>query len=142
MLTWMSILLWFICMVFIYNTIIWKQIQHFTYIVAGQSSHLLIRAGTECFVGRLMGACARNMQSDPAEIKPAQCCIKLVFHLTYTMMHGSTKLKFSNVSYVEEPLKYIFFFFLHSEEALHVKNYRCFSRRNLLCGVGGKYAQF
>ena len=28
-----------------------------------------------------------------AEIKPAQCCIKLVFHLTYTMMHGSTKLK-------------------------------------------------
>ena len=25
-----------------------------------------------------MGACARNMQSDPAEIKPAQCCIKLV----------------------------------------------------------------
>ena len=31
-----------------------------------------------------MGACARNMQSDPAEIKPAQCCIKLVFHLTAT----------------------------------------------------------
>ena len=30
-----------------------------------------------------MGACARNMQSDPAEIKLAQCCIKLVFHLTY-----------------------------------------------------------
>ena len=44
-----------------------------------------------------MGACARNMWSDPAEIKPAQCCIKLVFHLTYTMMHGSTKLKFSIV---------------------------------------------
>ena len=41
-----------------------------------------------------MGACARNMQSDSAEIKPAQCCIKLVFHLTYTMMQGSTKLKF------------------------------------------------
>ena len=41
------------------------------------------------------GACARNMQSYPAEIKPAQCCIKLVFHLTYTMMHGSTKLKFT-----------------------------------------------
>ena len=40
-----------------------------------------------------MGACARNMQSDSAEIKPAQCCIKLVFHLTYTMMHGSTKFK-------------------------------------------------
>ena len=35
------------------------------------------------------------MQSDSAEIKPAQCCIKLVFHLTYTMMHGKTKLKFS-----------------------------------------------
>ena len=30
-----------------------------------------------------MGACARNMYSDSAEIKPAQCCIKLVFHLTY-----------------------------------------------------------
>jgi hypothetical protein len=29
----------------------------------------------------------------PAEMKPAQFCIKLVFHLTYTMMHGSTKLK-------------------------------------------------
>ena len=29
-----------------------------------------------------MGACARNMQSDSAEIKPAQCCIQLVFHLT------------------------------------------------------------
>ena len=42
-----------------------------------------------------MGACARNMLSDPAEIKPTQCCIKLVFHLTYTMMHGSTKLKYN-----------------------------------------------
>jgi len=28
-----------------------------------------------------------------AEIKPAQCCIKLVFHLPYTMMRGYTKLK-------------------------------------------------
>ena len=27
-----------------------------------------------------MGACARNMQSDSAEIKAAQCCIKLVFY--------------------------------------------------------------
>ena len=44
----------------------------------------------------MMGACARNMESDPAEIKPAQCCIKLVFHLTYTMMHGSTKLKLAD----------------------------------------------
>ena len=35
-----------------------------------------------------------NLKFDSAEIKPAQCCIKLVFHLTYTMMHGSTKLKF------------------------------------------------
>ena len=31
--------------------------------------------------------------SDPAEIKPAQCCKKLVFYLTYTVMHGNTKLK-------------------------------------------------
>jgi hypothetical protein len=38
------------------------------------------------------------MQSDSAEIKPAQCCIKLVFHLTYTMMHGNTKLKFHALS--------------------------------------------
>ena len=30
-----------------------------------------------------------------SQIKPAQCCIKLVFYLTYTMMHGSTKLKSS-----------------------------------------------
>ena len=37
------------------------------------------------------------MKSDSAEIKPAQCCIKLVSHLTYTMMHGSTKLKFKNI---------------------------------------------
>ena len=37
---------------------------------------------------------ARNMQSDSAEIKPAQCCIKLVFYLTYTTMHGNTKIKF------------------------------------------------
>ena len=29
-----------------------------------------------------------------AEIKPAQCCIKLVFHLTYTVIHGNTTLKF------------------------------------------------
>ena len=29
-----------------------------------------------------------------AEIKPAQCCIKLVFYLTYTTMHGNKKLKF------------------------------------------------
>ena len=35
---------------------------------------------------------------DSAEIKPAQCCIKLVFYLTYTMMHGNTKLKFSGVN--------------------------------------------
>ena len=46
----------------------------------------------------MMGACARNMYSDSAEIKPAQCCIKLVFHLTYTMMHGSTKLKFKGTA--------------------------------------------
>ena len=32
-----------------------------------------------------------------AEIKPAQCCIKLVFHLTYTMMQGNTKLKLNDL---------------------------------------------
>ena len=47
-----------------------------------------------------MGACARNMQSDSAEINSAQCCIKLVFHLTYTVMHGNTKLKFSGKTYL------------------------------------------
>ena len=133
MLTWMTILLWFICMVFIYNTIFWKQTQHFTYIVAGLS--VLYLFPKYCIIDKnhtykpqqythpsqhvnvnslyiftehmyqwplyqflillMMGACARNMQSDPAEIKPAQCCIKLLFLLTYTMMHGSTKLKFT-----------------------------------------------
>jgi len=34
------------------------------------------------------------------EIKPAQRCIKLVFYLTYTMMHGNTKLKFCERSYI------------------------------------------
>jgi len=43
-------------------------------IVVGQSSHLLIRA----------------------EGPNKECCIKLVFHLTYTVMHGSTKLKSNN----------------------------------------------
>ena len=33
------------------------------------------------------------MESDSAEIKPAKCCIKLVFYLAYTTMHGNTKLK-------------------------------------------------
>ena len=41
--------------------------------------------------------CRVTLHVSGAEIKPAQCCIKLVFHLTYTMMHGSTKLKFSNI---------------------------------------------
>ena len=34
-----------------------------------------------------------------AEIKPEQCCIKLVFYLTYTTMHGNTKVKF-NLAYL------------------------------------------
>ena len=34
-----------------------------------------------------MGACARNMYSDSAEIKPAQCCIKLVF--SFDLCHDS-----------------------------------------------------
>ena len=109
MLTLKSIVLWFICMVFIYNTIFWKQIQHFTYIVAGQSSHTYkpqqythpsqhvnvnqLYIFTEhmyqwplyqFLIFLMMGACARNMQRDPAEIKPAQCCTKLVFHLNLT----------------------------------------------------------
>ena len=45
-------------------------------IVAGKSSHLLIRAET------------------------AQCCIKLVFHLTYTIMHGNTKSKHTATLYL------------------------------------------
>ena len=47
-----------------------------------------------------MGACARNMESDSAEIKPGQCCIKLVFHFSYIMMHGNTKLKFKVKTYL------------------------------------------
>ena len=38
-----------------------------------------------------MGACARNMQSDPAEIKPAQCCIKLVF--SFNLYYDARKHK-------------------------------------------------
>ena len=33
------------------------------------------------------------MYSDYAEIKLTQFCIKLVFYLTYTTMHGNTKVK-------------------------------------------------
>ena len=38
------------------------------------------------------------LQSHSAEIKPAQCCIKSVFYLTYTVMHRNTKLKQSTNS--------------------------------------------
>ena len=97
-----------------------------------------------------MGACARNMQSDSAEIKPAQCCIKLVFHLTYTMMHGSTKLKVNKklgeFSYVCDNIIFIilcYIYFSHktqlgaslkkclriSVEALHLRQWKLF----LLC---------
>ena len=38
------------------------------------------------------------MKNDSAEIKPAQCWIKLVFRLTYTVMHGNTKLKDTEMS--------------------------------------------
>ena len=33
-----------------------------------------------------------NMKSDSAEIKPAQCCIKLVFHLTCILYIYSTNI--------------------------------------------------
>ena len=43
----------------------------------------------------LFGSCIFHiLYTDPAEIKSAQCCIKLVFHLIYIMMEGSTKLKY------------------------------------------------
>ena len=29
----------------------------------------------------------------PQKLKPAQCCIKLVFYLTYTTMRGKTEVK-------------------------------------------------
>ena len=73
--------------------------------VSGASAHhqeylkLVQRPLVHVLLLMMMGACTRNMQSDPAEIKPAQCCIKLVFHLTYTVMHGSTKLKFHGCLY-------------------------------------------
>ena len=53
----------------------------------------------------MMGACAQNMYSDPAEIKPAQCCIELVFHLSYTMMHGITELKYNFIPIREDIAK-------------------------------------
>ena len=42
-----------------------------------------------------MGACARNMQSDPAEIKPAQCCIKLVF--SFDLYYDARKHKIKTI---------------------------------------------
>ena len=42
-----------------------------------------------------MGACARNMESDPAEIKPAQCCIKLVFSFDLYYDARKHKIKIS-----------------------------------------------
>ena len=47
-----------------------------------------------------MGACARNMYSDPAEIKPAQCCIKLVFHLTWIYSTFSYKFPVTRTLYI------------------------------------------
>ena len=38
-----------------------------------------------------MGACARNMQSDSAEIKPAQYCIKLLF--SFNLYYDARKHK-------------------------------------------------
>ena len=38
------------------------------------------------------------------KLQPAQCCIKLVFHLTYTMMHGNTKLKLSSAVFGQKLL--------------------------------------
>ena len=48
--------------------------------VAGKLSHLLIRAETECVL-------------NSAEIKPAQCCIKLVFHLTNGKLFASDNIQ-------------------------------------------------
>ena len=45
-----------------------------------------------------MGACARNMQSDSAEIKPAQCCIKLVFRLNNIKIYIKTAPTFFGVT--------------------------------------------
>jgi len=68
-----------------------------------------------------MGAWARNMYSDTAEIKPAQCCIKLVFHLTYTMMHGSTKLKsISDVCIHVTTLYFALLFCAYISELFHL----------------------
>ena len=63
-----------------------------------------------------MDACTRNMQSDPAEIKPAQCCIKLVFHLTYI----------SHSSHIQN--------YLHSNTAL-VTNQRSMHQTHLMINL-------
>ena len=47
-----------------------------------------------------MGACARNMQSDPAEIKPAQCCIKLVFSFDLYYDARKHKIKKKDRSFI------------------------------------------
>ena len=53
-----------------------------------QVSHL-IRAGTECV-----------WEGDSAEIKPAQCCIKLVFYLTSPWSHPASFTMITYVRYV------------------------------------------
>ena len=49
----------------------------------------------------MTGACARNMKRDPAEIKPAQCCIKLVFHLTNNQLKTNSSLKLETTSLIQ-----------------------------------------
>ena len=58
-----------------------------------QERYTTTRTSNENCTERMQSSGTIRYASDSAEIKPAQCCIKLVFHLTYTMMHGNTKLK-------------------------------------------------
>ena len=64
-------------------------------------------------------------------MKPAQCCIKLVFHLSYTIMHGSTKLKMSNVvlCLIQSPKTFFFRFWCCCFGLFTLSPSRCFSVR-------------
>ena len=59
-------------------------------------------------------------------MKPAQCCIKLVFHLTYTVMHVNTKLKHNGgLSFVVLSDTELFFLFLKHDKTRVLYNFFC-----------------
>ena len=83
-----------------------------------------------------MGACARNMQSDPAEIKPAQCCIKLVFSfdLYYDTRKQKIKIYFNRFKTAfPNSLRHILTLFFHPTLSLSSRLFPSGSPVKMLC---------